>query len=196
MFNDDCKLWRRQPADVKTWTRFKEFFATAHQEWRELQTTTSGAVFQSGNHAYPSANHAYENETVEAIANVATATASDHASVTALTATNRTLTTTCTATQSQLLIALQDLSKLHVTVADLRKKKTQHCRYQVLWQLLEPLLMDMRHSLRPIQSKFSHSCGRPPEGCYPQRKKLVTTRTATRLPDIRRERLILRILLF
>ena len=35
IFNDDCKLWRRQPADVKTWTRFKEFFATAHQEWRE-----------------------------------------------------------------------------------------------------------------------------------------------------------------
>ena len=31
IFNDDCKLWRRQPADVKTWTRFKEFFATAHQ---------------------------------------------------------------------------------------------------------------------------------------------------------------------
>ena len=31
IFNDDCKLWRRQPADVKTWTHFKEFFATAHQ---------------------------------------------------------------------------------------------------------------------------------------------------------------------
>ena len=31
IFNDDCKLWRRQPADVKTWTRFMEFFATAHQ---------------------------------------------------------------------------------------------------------------------------------------------------------------------
>ena len=52
-------------------------FATAHQEWRESQTTTAGAVFQSGNHAYPSANHAYQNETVEAIANLATATASD-----------------------------------------------------------------------------------------------------------------------
>ena len=36
LFKDDCKLWRRQTADVKTWTRFKDFFATAHQEWREL----------------------------------------------------------------------------------------------------------------------------------------------------------------
>ena len=49
--NDDCKLWLRQPADVNTWTRFKEFFTTAHKEWRESQTTTAGAVFQSGNHA-------------------------------------------------------------------------------------------------------------------------------------------------
>ena len=44
-FNDDCKLWLRQPADVKTWTHFKEVFATAHQEFRESQTTTAGAIF-------------------------------------------------------------------------------------------------------------------------------------------------------
>ena len=31
LFNDDCKLWQRQPAGVKTWTHFKEFFATVHQ---------------------------------------------------------------------------------------------------------------------------------------------------------------------
>ena len=109
-------------ADVKTSTHFKEFFATAHQEWQELQTTTAGAVFQLGNHAYQSANHAYQNETFEAIANLATSTASDRASVAALTATNSTLTLDCTATHSQLLIALQDLAKLHVTVADLRKQ--------------------------------------------------------------------------
>ena len=119
IFNDDCKIWRSQPADVKTWTRFKEIFATAHQEWRESHTTTAGAVFQSGNHAYPSANHAYQNETVEAIANLATVTASDSASVAALTATNSTLTADCTATHSQLLIAMQDIAKLHVTVANL-----------------------------------------------------------------------------
>ena len=122
ILNDDCKLWQRQPSDVKTWNRFKEFFATAHQEWRESQTTTAGAVSQPGNHAYPSAYHAYQNETVEAIANLATATASDCASVAALTATNSTLIVDCTATHSQLIIALQDLATLHVTVADLRKQ--------------------------------------------------------------------------
>ena len=81
--------------------------------------TTAGAVFRLGNHAYQSANHVYQNETVKAIANLATATSSDRASVAALTATNSTLTADCTATHSQILIALQDLAKLHVTVADL-----------------------------------------------------------------------------
>ena len=91
----------------------------AHQEWRESQTTTAGAFVQSGNYAYPSANHAYQNEMVESIANLATDTASDRASVAALTATNSTLTANCTATHSQLLVALQDIAKLHVTVANL-----------------------------------------------------------------------------
>ena len=36
LFNNNCKLWRRQPTNVKTWTHFKEFFATVHQEWQEL----------------------------------------------------------------------------------------------------------------------------------------------------------------
>ena len=47
------------------------------------------------------------------------ATVSDRASVAALTAINSTLTTDCTDNHSQILIALQDLSKLHVTVVDL-----------------------------------------------------------------------------
>ena len=63
-----------------------------------------------------------EEETAEAIANIATATVSDRASVAALTATNSTLTADCTETHSQLLIALQDLAKLHVTVTNLRKQ--------------------------------------------------------------------------
>ena len=68
--------------------------------------TTAGAVFQLGNHAYQSANNAYQNETVEAIENLATAMVSDRASVAALTATNSTLTADFTATHSHLLISL------------------------------------------------------------------------------------------
>ena len=96
-------------------------FATDHREYWESQTTTAGAVFQS-NHAYQSADHGYQNETVEAITNLATSTASNRASVAALNATNITLTAACTSTHAQLLIALQDLAKLQVTISDLHKK--------------------------------------------------------------------------
>ena len=45
LFLDDCKIWRhKDPAD-KTWTAFKIFFATSHQEWQELQVTTASAGF-------------------------------------------------------------------------------------------------------------------------------------------------------
>ena len=84
--------------------------------------TTAGAVFRLGNHAYQSANHVYQNETVEAITSLVTATASDRASVAAITVTNGTLNADCTDTHSQILISLQDFTKLHVTVANLLKK--------------------------------------------------------------------------
>ena len=87
-----------------------------------MQTTTAGAVFQSCNNAYQSANHAYQNETFKAIANLVMATVSDCASVADLTDTNSTLTVDCTETHSQILIALQDLSKLQVSVANIRKQ--------------------------------------------------------------------------
>ena len=51
-----------------------------------------------------------------AIVNLATTTASDRASVAALTTINSTLTEDCTSTHSQLLMVLQDLAKLHVSV--------------------------------------------------------------------------------
>ena len=127
----------------------------AHQEWRESQTTTAGAVFQSGNHAYPSANHVYQNETVEAIANLATATASDRASVAALTETNSTLTADCTATQSQILIALQDIAKLHVTVTDLQKQLSAT-------------------GIKPSGSSSNHYCWTCGTRCYHSSQKFPT----------------------
>ena len=72
------------------------FFDTAHQEWQESQTTIAGAVFQLANQAYQSAVHGYQNETVEAITNLATATASYCASVAAFTETNSALIADCT----------------------------------------------------------------------------------------------------
>ena len=51
LFLKDCKIWRRKDPADKTWTAFKIFFATSHQEWRESQVITAGAGFQTANSA-------------------------------------------------------------------------------------------------------------------------------------------------
>ena len=68
-----------------------------------------------------SATQLYQQETVDAIANLATATARDRATVATLTATNITLTLALTACQIQLVEALQDVAKLTTFISDLRK---------------------------------------------------------------------------
>ena len=37
LFVDNCKVWKRLSTQQKTWTGFKTFFTTAHNEWRESQ---------------------------------------------------------------------------------------------------------------------------------------------------------------
>ena len=73
MLNDYCKMWKQQDPANKTWTQFNKFFATAHKELRESQATTAGAGYHAVNHV----NHVYQQETVDTMSNLATATASN-----------------------------------------------------------------------------------------------------------------------
>jgi hypothetical protein len=105
MFLDDCKLWKRQPGHYKTWDNFKRDFALSHREFREAKVTSAGAGYQS-------ANSVYQQNTVDAIANLATATAHDRQTVSTLTATNSALTLELTAVNRKLVTALQEIAKL------------------------------------------------------------------------------------
>ena len=67
----------------------------------------------------------YQQETVDAIANFATATARNRATVASLTATNITLTSALTACQLQLVEARQDVTKLTTVIANLKKNLAQ-----------------------------------------------------------------------
>ena len=123
LFNDDCKLWKRRDLADKTWTQFKTFFATAHQELRVSQATTTGAGYHAANHGNQhAANHFYRQETVSAISNLATATASDHALVATLAVTNITLAAALTLSNSKLVTALQYVARLTGTISELRRK--------------------------------------------------------------------------
>ena len=123
LFLDNCNILRRkEPAD-KTWTAFKVFFESSHQDWQELQVTTAGAGFQTANAAV------YHQDTVEAIANLATATSSDRAAVAVLSATNITLSTDLMVCQAKLAVALQDVTKISNQNSDLRRQAANQTKF-------------------------------------------------------------------
>ena len=82
-------------------------FAEAYTDWRETQRMTAGKVYATANAAH---TPTLQDETIEAIANLATATAVDRATTATLTATNQQLTTKLRKTQDKLLDALERLA--------------------------------------------------------------------------------------
>ena len=99
----------------------------AHLKYRKTRTTTSGGGFAAassadGSDAYhPDA--AYKQGTVDAITNLASTTAHNRDSVATITATVTTLTTLTTkltATNTKLIKALMETTKLTATVGKLR----------------------------------------------------------------------------
>jgi hypothetical protein len=110
MFADDCKLWRRQATNTKTWTEFKRVFTLAHQELRESTQTAHKSGFHSANSAMDQQTVDHQDiqqDTVDAIANLATATAADRTTVATLTATNSRLTQELLAVNAKLVRALE-----------------------------------------------------------------------------------------
>ena len=127
------------PYTTKTWTGFKYSFGFAHNEWRKSQSTTISVAFHSANHLQEKdTTQLYQKETVNAIANRATATtASNCATVTTLTATNSTLTLALTACQLQYVEALQDVAKLATVIADIKKTQRKAIQHHKLALLLD-----------------------------------------------------------
>ena len=79
LFFDDCKAWNRLPINQKTMDNFKTTFQQAQRELRDQQWTAQQAGFQeNGIWCQPTKTHDHPlQETAEALANLATATASD-----------------------------------------------------------------------------------------------------------------------
>jgi hypothetical protein len=108
LFPDACRAWQSRAVAAKTWAQFKIDFATAHREFRLTNQTAQ----QSGFH---SANMMIKQETVEAIAQLATATASDRSTVATLTTTNAKLA-------NQLEAAHALIAQLKNDIATLKNK--------------------------------------------------------------------------
>ena len=113
VFQDDLKDWNRKAAADKTWKAFKTFFAKAHRDWKANLRLTTGQHFPRAN-AVDASNSAAANnhETVEALANLATATAADRATVATLTDTISQLSSELASAQAKLISSLLDNQKL------------------------------------------------------------------------------------
>jgi hypothetical protein len=73
---------------TKTWAQFKINFATAHREFRLTNQTAQQSGFHSANMMIEQGQDDSMQETAEAFAQLATATASDRGTVATLTTTN------------------------------------------------------------------------------------------------------------
>jgi hypothetical protein len=95
---------------------FKTGFATPHQELRKSQITAQGAGFHTANSI---TFDEIQTQTANAIANLATAAASDRSAVSALMNTNSTLTEALATATTQLKTAQADISALKTKVTRL-----------------------------------------------------------------------------
>jgi hypothetical protein len=80
LFPDACRAWQSRAISAKTWAQFKIDFATAHREFRLTNQTAQQYGFHSANMMIEQGRDDSMQETAEAIAQLATATASDRGS--------------------------------------------------------------------------------------------------------------------
>jgi hypothetical protein len=88
LFTDACRAWQSRAIGAKTWAQFKIDFATAHREFRLTNQTTQQSGFHSANMMIEKGRGDSMQQKAEAIAQLATAMASDRGTVATLTTTN------------------------------------------------------------------------------------------------------------
>jgi hypothetical protein len=88
LFPDACRAWQSRVIAAKTWAQFKIDFATAHREFRLTNQTAQQSGFHSANKMIEQGRDDSMQETAEAIAQLATAMASDRGTVATLTTAN------------------------------------------------------------------------------------------------------------
>jgi hypothetical protein len=115
LFPDACRAWQSRAVAAKAWAQFKIDFATAHREFRLTNQTAQQSGFHSANMMIDQGRDDSMQETVEAITQLATATASDLSTV-------ATLTTTSAKLANQLKAAHALIAQLKNEIVTLKNK--------------------------------------------------------------------------
>jgi hypothetical protein len=115
LFPDACRAWQSRAISGKTWAQFKLDSATAHREFRLTNQTAQQSGFHSVNIMIDQGRDESMQDTADAMAQLATATASDRGTVATLTTTNAKLATQLEANHAQ-------IAKLKNEIAMLKNK--------------------------------------------------------------------------
>jgi hypothetical protein len=126
LFPDACRAWQFRSIAGKMWAQFKIDFATAHREFRLTNQTAQQSGFRSANMMIEQGRDETMQDTVDAIAQLATATASDRGTVATLNTTNAKLAT-------QLEAAHAQIAQLKNEIATLKNK------INPIWQGQQPV---------------------------------------------------------
>jgi hypothetical protein len=102
LFPDACRAWQSRAIAGKTWAQFNIYFATAHREFRLTNQTAQQSGFHSANMMIEKGRDETMQDTVDAIVQLAIATASDRGTVATLTTTNAKLATQLEAAHAQI----------------------------------------------------------------------------------------------
>jgi hypothetical protein len=88
-FMSACRRWNEKSAADKTWTHYKSHFAAAHRQHKQMQgETAANAGYHSANAAMVQNEDQMAEDTIGALANLATATAAGRGVVADLTQAN------------------------------------------------------------------------------------------------------------
>jgi uncharacterized protein YukE len=112
LFPDACLAWQSRAIVGKTWAQFKLDFATAHHEFRLTNKTAQQSGFHSANMMIEQGREETMQDTVDAISQLATATASDRGTVATLTTTNAKLATQLEDDQAQIAQLKDEIAAL------------------------------------------------------------------------------------
>jgi hypothetical protein len=112
LFPDACWAWQSRAIAGKTWAQFKLDFATAHREFHLTNQTAQQPGFHSANMMIKQGREEIMQDTVDAISQLARATASDRGTVATLTITNAKLATQLEGTQAQIAQLKNEIATL------------------------------------------------------------------------------------
>jgi hypothetical protein len=115
LFPDACRAWQSRAIAGKTWAHFKLDFSTAYREFCLTNQTAQQSGFHNANMMIEQGRDKSMQDTVDVIAQLSTATASDRGTVATLTMTNAKLAT-------QLEAAHTQIAQLKSEIATLKNK--------------------------------------------------------------------------